>query len=110
MLADYDQEIIYEIGSIRNGLERIDNALEDGADVIIGGFITTDTAKKRNLPCIQIIRDCTSNEAKEIMSALHNCEGRIGDAAKALKISRSTLWRKMNNLGIKKNDYNRSFQ
>jgi transcriptional regulator of acetoin/glycerol metabolism len=49
-----------------------------------------------------------SGEAKEIITVLHSCEGRIGDAAKALNISRSTLWWKMNNLGIKTNDYKRS--
>ncbi|MCX7780402.1 MAG: sigma 54-interacting transcriptional regulator [Negativicutes bacterium] len=34
---------------------KIDTALRDGADVILGGFITTDIARKRNLPCVQII-------------------------------------------------------
>ena len=48
----------------------------------------------------KITHDDTSGEAREIMAALHSSKGRIGDAAKMLKISRSTLWRKMNNLGL----------
>lgn len=41
-----------------------------------------------------------NKEAKEIVTALEGCNGKIGDAAKLMKISRSTLWRKMKRLGI----------
>ncbi|MBP2637795.1 MAG: hypothetical protein H6Q72_3702 [Firmicutes bacterium] len=41
-----------------------------------------------------------NQEAKEITTALASCNGRIGDVAKLMNISRSTLWRKMKRLGI----------
>lgn len=33
----------------------IDNALQDGANVLIGGFTTVTAARRRNLPCVEII-------------------------------------------------------
>ena len=45
-------------------------------------------------------RDYSDGEAQDILAALDSCQGRIGEAAKVLKISRSTLWRKMNSLGL----------
>ncbi|WP_245823811.1 sigma 54-interacting transcriptional regulator [Sporomusa malonica] len=39
-------------------------------------------------------------ETKEIVAALESCNGKIGDVAELMKISRSTLWRKMKRLGI----------
>lgn len=43
-----------------------------------------------------------NEEAASINSALSVCDGKIAEAAKLLSISRTTLWRKMNQLGIKK--------
>jgi transcriptional regulator with PAS, ATPase and Fis domain len=41
-------------------------------------------------------------EATDVAEALSRCGGRIGDAAKELGVSRSTLWRKMNRWGIER--------
>lgn len=41
-----------------------------------------------------------NQEAREIAAALESCNGRVGDVAKLMNISRSTLWRKMKRLGI----------
>lgn len=43
-------------------------------------------------------------ERKEIEIALAQCGGRIGDAAKALGISRTTLWKRMKALGLSSDD------
>lgn len=42
-----------------------------------------------------------SAEAQRIVEALERCNGKISETAKLLEVSRSTLWRKMNRLGIK---------
>lgn len=41
-----------------------------------------------------------SQEAQDIIAALRSCKGKIGDAAIILKMSRSTMWRKMKQYGI----------
>jgi DNA-binding NtrC family response regulator len=43
-------------------------------------------------------------ERKEIEIAIAQCGGRIGDAAKALGISRTTLWKRMKALGLSGDD------
>ncbi len=49
------------------------------------------------------IEDPSQNEeAAGINSALSACGGKLSEAAKLLNISRTTLWRRMNRLGIKK--------
>ncbi|EGO64818.1 sigma 54-interacting transcriptional regulator [Acetonema longum] len=44
----------------------------------------------------------SSEEAKTILQALQSCNGVMADAAEMLKMNRTTLWRKMNKLGINK--------
>jgi len=41
-------------------------------------------------------------ERQQIIAALDQCDGRIGQAAKLLKVSRTTLWDKMQKLGIRR--------
>jgi len=81
------------IRELRNVVERIVAIAQQA--VVSAAFVKKMLGVETKIPY-----DYTSGEAREIMAALHSCQGRIGDAAKTLKISRSTLWRKMNNLGL----------
>jgi transcriptional regulator of acetoin/glycerol metabolism len=84
------------IRELRNMLERIVAMAQ--REIVSAAFVK----KLLEVDSItNVTGECVSEEVKRIEDTLNSCEGRIGDTAKALKISRSTLWRKMNNLGLK---------
>lgn len=81
------------IRELRNAIERI-VALSQ-RELVGASFIS----KILNLSNVATAaRDC--QEAQDIASALKACNSKISDAAELLKMSRSTLWRKMKKLGI----------
>ena len=81
------------IRELRNVIERI--AALAQRDIVSAAFVGK---------VLHIDSSCTedekSQEEKDIIAALHSCKGKIGDAAVILKMSRSTMWRKMKQYGI----------
>lgn len=64
--------------------------------------ISTSFVKK--IMGLEITRRASQEDRQEvtpIKEALKACNGKISDAAKALGVSRSTLWRRMTRLGIR---------
>lgn len=81
------------IRELRNTIERIVALAK--REMVGVGFVS----KVLNLDTSASASEDTK-EAQEIALALKSCNSKIGDAAEVLKISRSTLWRKMKRLGI----------
>lgn len=59
-----------------------------------------DTANARGKPLDRIVEE---REREEIVRTLVLCQGKVGAAAKALRVGRTTLWRKMKRYQISKN-------
>jgi len=81
------------IRELRNVVERIValNQRDTVTAAFVGKILNIDNSNASSL---------NSKEAKEIIAALASCNGKIGDAAELMNVSRSTLWRKMKQLGI----------
>jgi len=85
------------IRELRNIMERV--AAIAQREVVSTSFISQMLAVEQGA-----ITESTdeNEEAARINKALGDCDGKIAEAAKFLKMSRTTLWRKMNQLSIKK--------
>lgn len=81
------------IRELRNVMERI--AALSQRDTVSAAFVS----KVLNIDG-SVLEGDESQEVKDITAALHNCNRKMGDVAKLLKMSRSTLWRKMKRYGI----------
>ncbi len=63
--------------------EQIDQALRDGANVLLGGFTTISAAKKRNLPCVEIVTGSHAyieafNSAKSLLVTIEHEKRKSG--------------------------------
>jgi len=85
------------IRELRNVVERIVAMAQ--REAISGAFVKNLIGVENP---VNISKDPCSEEARKIMHALNSCNGKISDVAKMLEMSRTTLWRKMNSLGLKK--------
>lgn len=88
-------------GNVRELRNRIERAVALGE-----GEVVTELNLFPDHVLLEARRDSPLAEAravaerKEIEIALAQCGGRVGDAAKALGISRTTLWKRMKALGL----------
>lgn len=84
------------IRELRNVVERIVAMAEREivSTAFVGKLLGIDNRNANS-------KETYNEEARQIMNALTSCNGKISDAAKLLEMSRSTLWRKMNRLGLK---------
>lgn len=91
VLEEYDWP--GNIRELHNMMERV--AALSQRDTVSAAFISkvlhVDNSDSKGESC---------QEAKDITTALHSSKGKISEAAQLLKMSRSTLWRKMKRYGI----------
>lgn len=91
------------VRELRNRIERA-AALADGEVVTELDLFPDRILLERNRDS-PLVEARAVAERKEIEIALAQSDGRIGDAAKALGISRTTLWKRMKALGLSDDDH-----
>jgi len=81
---------------VRARLMRAIEAAE--GEMILTSDIFPERAADATLRSLAEVRDAA--ERAQIMAALDRTSGQVGEAAKLLRVSRTTLWEKMQKLGL----------
>jgi DNA-binding NtrC family response regulator len=88
------------VRELRNRTERA-VALAEGARLDVGDLFPEVGPQPREAKSIVTLAEARAEaERHQIISALDGAGGRVGAAAKRLRVSRTTLWEKMKRLGI----------
>jgi DNA-binding NtrC family response regulator len=87
------------VRELRNRAERA-VALAEGARLDVEDLFPEAGPQLGDKPIVTLAEARADAERHQIISALDGAGGRVGAAAKRLRVSRSTLWEKMKRLGI----------
>jgi DNA-binding NtrC family response regulator len=87
-------------GNGRELRSRLQRALEtaEGDMLFPADLFPERTISEARIQPLSIVRDAA--ERSQIIAALERCEGHVGEAAKLLGVSRTTLWEKMQKLRL----------
>jgi DNA-binding NtrC family response regulator len=101
-IAAMAEEAIRSYAWPGNGRElraRVLRAVEAATgDMVLTSDLFPETVQEKNIRPLTEVRDAA--ERAEILAALTRTGGQIGEAAHLLKVSRTTLWEKMQKLGL----------
>jgi DNA-binding NtrC family response regulator len=86
------------VRELRNRMERA--ALLAEGELLGVADIFPDRVRASVEPAITLAEARDVAERTHIRRVLSRCEGRVGDAARVLGISRTTLWERMRRLGL----------
>jgi two-component system response regulator HydG len=75
-------------------------ALRDGDELDVAHLPDEVTSPRRAGPGTPVLRTLAEVEREHVLRVLEACEGRQADAARVLGIGRTTLWRKLRELGV----------
>jgi DNA-binding NtrC family response regulator len=88
-------------GNLRELRNRIERAVLLAEDATLGpADLFPDRAAAAAGPAVTLAEARDAAERTHIRRVLARCEGRVGDAARMLDVSRTTLWERMRRLGI----------
>jgi DNA-binding NtrC family response regulator len=88
-------------GNLRELRNRIERAVLLAEDTTLGpSDLFPDRAAAAPEPAVTLAEARDAAERTHIRRVLARCEGRVGDAARMLDVSRTTLWERMRRLGI----------